>query len=185
MARTKRCCERLDLTRSYNTHFCSAVNACARIHSFALATTPHFGSMIGKRQEVLAADDLVALAIHARRLIENTVGKEHANGIKLNCVGHKARLEPVSVWRIVNVIIHHRDINIFRSRPKQRTGSIEDYLEENQVSVYPSCIVTSDEGKTIGFRIGDLTTVFESHILDPIIELCSDHRLYLDDDIWG
>jgi hypothetical protein len=50
----------------------NVLNACARLASFATGGPTTTDGPISQQQEILAVDDLVAFAIHARRLIENT-----------------------------------------------------------------------------------------------------------------
>lgn len=50
----------------------SVLIACARLASFASGGPTTTNGPISEQQEILAADDLVSFAIHARRLIQNT-----------------------------------------------------------------------------------------------------------------
>jgi hypothetical protein len=48
------------------------LTACARLVAFSTGSPPVGDGPIGERQEILAVEDLIKFAIHARRLIEST-----------------------------------------------------------------------------------------------------------------
>ena len=91
--------------------YTSALDAAARLHSFATGTAPGFFDAIYSRQEVLAVDDLISFAIHSRRLIELTVGKEMANRHPVPLVGGDLGAQ-APLWRIINIIVHHRTLSV-------------------------------------------------------------------------
>ena len=169
--------------RAYN----NAITACARLHSFAHGVRPDLGSRIGRQQELLAADDLVVFAINARRLIETTIGRENAlKKHHFRCMEKGGRLAYRPFWDVINIVVHHKNIDIIRSRPpKEQGGDVEAryraLLEQDPEPVPAGCIVSSDRGRTIAFRIVDLVEVFESWILDGIVDMCLEQNLDLDD----
>ena len=167
--------------------YSNAVTACARLHSFATGKRPGVLTHIAKKQEIIAQDDLILFAIHVRRLIENTVGKQHANAVKLKVASRDRKLGHISFWRAVNVIIHHKIV--LRSRLKKGTDGYTNDLERALASVTDgeletlrtACVVESDNDKLLGFLIEDLADVFET-IMEAIVDLCADHRLELADE---
>src|SRR5215468_8838230 len=61
----------------------NVLTACARLASFATGREPTTDGPVSRRQEILAVDDLVGFAIHARRLIENTASSKRFRGVGL------------------------------------------------------------------------------------------------------
>ena len=59
----------------------NVLTACARLGSFATGREPTTDGPVGRQQELLAVDDLVGFAIHARRLIENTASSKRFRGV--------------------------------------------------------------------------------------------------------
>lgn len=163
------------IRHAYNT----SLTACARLHSYSTGARPRVTSALLERQDMLAADDLILFAVHARRLLETTVGTRIGNKVFVKGVDHQRSVAHISFSRIINVLVHHREITILRTTHKQRMGSYESYLEENQITEPASCILTSDEGKTLGFRIHDLVDAYEHQILEAVIELCGENKLDL------
>ncbi len=92
--------------------------------------------------------------------------------------------------RILNTIIHHKDMNIHRTDREfqfaQRCEAIGRFdplelLNIKENSIPPLCIVTSDKGYTAAFRIKDLIETFQTHILVPVIDFCDEQNLFLED----
>jgi len=94
------------------------------------------------------------------------------------------------VTRVVNLIIHHNEISITRfnyelSLSKNPIGSpdfdVEQLLHKNVKSFSPIVEVESDQHKRIIFGIADLIHTFESEVLVPIVEICTEDQLFLTD----
>ena len=79
----------------------------------ATGREPTTDGPIGRQQEVLAVDDLVSFAIHARRLIGNTASPKRFTGVALELY-HKPS-ETIAITRVINKLVHHRDIEIVRN----------------------------------------------------------------------
>jgi hypothetical protein len=47
----------------------------------------------------------------------------------------------------------------------------------------PIVMVESDQGSRIKFRLLELIKTFETDVLVPIVQICADAHLFLDDDI--
>jgi hypothetical protein len=59
------------------------LTACARLISFSTAGPSIEDGPINERQELLAVEDLISFAIHARRLIENTGQKSRFSKVEI------------------------------------------------------------------------------------------------------
>jgi hypothetical protein len=155
-------------TKSVIRHaYSGAMDTCARLHAFATAVIPDFFGAIRSRQEILAADDLVLFAIHARRLIELTVGKEFANQQPVPLVYYENSQSSAPFWRIINVVVHHKKLLIARTIAKELTGDwLVDIQDDNRVSMPAICRITSNEGKTVVFRVRDLIEAFAPDMIE-------------------
>jgi hypothetical protein len=172
---------------SIRNSYANALTAAARLFSFATGAAPTTDGPVADQQEALAADDLVAFAIHARRLIDNTISLKRANKVQLRCLqsGEKER-EYTPITRVINVIIHHSELRVFRSQIHLRIysgqASIEDLMRSDDKTIDPICIATSDKEKLLIFEIRELVETFQKGILGPVIDLCGEHHLWLDEE---
>jgi hypothetical protein len=155
------------------------LSMCARLHSFA-SGVPADGA-VDERQELLAAADLIAFSIHARRLIEHTVGQPCFRAITIKRV--PAPPETISLVRTINVIVHHDYFDVIRRKSRfYRTTSDRDIasiLADYDKIVSPIVVVKSDREKFFAFKLIDLVTTFQNEILENIVEACDDAGLYL------
>jgi hypothetical protein len=187
----KKISSRASIRHSYE----SVLSACARLYGYSTGQISKNKGPVGRRQDVLAQEDLAAFAIHARRLIEGTITAEAALKVTVEGMYEKERGD-IPITRILNAIIHHKaievhshDMEIQLARLSQKFGKFDlddpDFLHEaasiKPSAVPPYCIVTSDRGYTAAFRIKDLIDRFEDDILVPIIDYCEERKLYLDD----
>lgn len=168
----------------------NALTAAARLAAFAYCKpTLGNGGLLNERQEQLAADDLISFALSARRLIENTSGKDRFNGVEIQCVvGGKQRHLPI--WSVIGIIVHHRKIEITRTvldfMLKAGQFNWQRDLHMLQESPYkdhfpPAVYVKSDRPDAVLFRLGDMVAAFEDKILQPIVDVCAEHQLFLED----
>jgi hypothetical protein len=174
----------------------NVLNACARLASFAMAGPLTTDDPITERQEILAADDLVTFGIHARRLIENTVSKKRFRQVTIG-PGSKQQEVGIPITGIVDIIdtlIHHREVKVVRHlfalELERRTVSVPEFIQSHghlmrkgggDKYFSPIVFVTSDRHKNISFDIAELIETFEHQILKPIITICDEHKLYLED----
>jgi hypothetical protein len=92
----------------------NVLSACARLLSFATGIpTASRDQLINERQGILAADDLVTFAIHARRLIENTESHKQFGKVFITTTVDREKLQ-VPITTIINKLIHHKYIKIVR-----------------------------------------------------------------------
>jgi hypothetical protein len=163
----------------------SVLTASARLFSFATGKIPETEGPIGEHQEVLAADDLLALAIHARRLIDNTISLKRARQVSVR-VWIEGKFEYKPITRINNVIVHNVSLRIFRTEAHLRIAlgnwTIDDFMIGTRRYIDPICHVKSDQDNFI-FRIAEFIETFQRKILAPVIEMCEEHHLWLDEDI--
>jgi hypothetical protein len=171
----------------------NVLNACARLASFATGGPTRTDGPITHQQEILAADDLVTFAIHARRLIENTSSKKRFKQIALEPASKQQAIivQPIGIIDVIDTLVHHREIKIIISLVHlalERNMSLEEFCRKYEHLVKdggnkyfsPFVFVKSDRNKNISFDIVELVETFQVNILNPIIELCEDQRLYLD-----
>jgi hypothetical protein len=136
---------------------------------------------INERQEILAADDLVVFAINARRLIDNTASLARFKSVAIG-VGKPGI---VSLRRVINILIHHESMRIVRSRYELKPFPLEVLarFEWKHEYLRPLVTVTSDKNETISFGIKELIETFQSKVLNPILDLCAEQSVYLDDEV--
>jgi hypothetical protein len=92
----------------------NVLSASARLISFATGIpTASRDQLINERQRLLAADDLITFAIHARRLIENTESHEQFRKVFITTTLDGKELQ-VPITTIINKLIHHKYIKIAR-----------------------------------------------------------------------
>lgn len=138
------------------------------------------------RQHELAIDDLVSLAIHGRRLIENTKAFEICTGVLVPCASSKGAKE-LPILRILNTVIHHLSIEIAtRKSDLEPLSNLHDpqqldrFIKSHRERLVPSVLVKSDRGGLLFFHLIDLARAVEKKVLDPIVDYCGDHGLYLE-----
>jgi hypothetical protein len=160
--------------------------------SFATGREPTTEGPISRQQEILAIDDLVSFAIHARRLIENTTSPKRFMRVTLRV--YRKPSETIAITRIFNILVHHRDVelirNLFELELKTGISSPIDALvkyggKENEKfnrQFPPIVAVRSETNVFIGFELIELVETFQEKVLIPIIDLCEEHRLSLNDD---
>ena len=130
----------------------------------------------------------MAFALNARRLMDNATSLGKFTDTKLEVVADGS-INRSPITRIINAIIHHRRINIIRfnyelkdlSDPKNWTA--ENVLHKNITYFAPVISMESDQGRRFAFKLWKLVNVFESEVLVPIVDACSEDNLYLDDDL--
>lgn len=173
------------------------VSACARLHTFATSKRPGKDELgtLSKRQELLAIDDLISFAIHARRLIENAVGKKRFDSLTLRPHVKGAPTTPPRVIRIIDVLIHHTKIEIIRSdwdaqlKAREPEGSkavialLAELSFNKNRDIPPVVIVQSDRGEAISFELKNMIETFTEQALLHIVDFSQRNGLYLEQDI--
>ncbi len=161
----------------------NALTTSARLYSFASGCEPTSDGPIEQRQEVLAGDDLLSFAIHARRLIDSTISMPRANRIEVQAFTKDGKVY-VPVTRIINILIHHREVAVIRTAQHLRismgVSTIRDFMITDEPRIAPMCVAVSDKGKTIVFNIRALVERFQEQIIEPVIELCAEHSIFLE-----
>ena len=170
------------------------LTACARLISFSTGGPSIDDGPIVERQELLAAEDLISFAIHARRLIENTGQKSRFNNIEIVFSGRsmvpttetlvRSKLQRIRIWKAVTYIIHNMNLYIIRdarSREALFRGWKEVILSNIAQEYFAPMVVVMSQQGTILFPIRELIETFAAKVLSPIIDLCSEHHLFLED----
>jgi hypothetical protein len=167
------------------------LTACARLISFSTGGPSTGDGPINDRQELLAIEDLISFAIHARRLIETTGQKSRFN--KIEIVFHtrsialphrRGTLQKIRIWKAINGIIHNRKVEIIRdtwSRDALTRSILEVMISNIPNGNFPPIIIVTSEEGTIIFPVRELIETFQDKVLAPIIDLCSEHHLSLED----
>jgi hypothetical protein len=147
--------------------------------------------VINARQDILAIDDLMEFAINARRLIENTTSPEHFLHVTIKAAmaqrdGTAGNAGQTRITRILNALVHHKDLHIVRFNFKKPENDdiasiMEIYKLENITYSEPMIMLTTDRGQRIGFRLKELILTFETEVLNPILDFCADQDLDLED----
>tara|TARA_R110000868_G_scaffold49503_10_gene159621 strand:+ start:1752 stop:2363 length:612 start_codon:yes stop_codon:yes gene_type:complete len=168
-------------------------SSCAWLYSFATGKEPKSDGPISEYQGRLALDQLVIFALHARRLIENTCTKRGFSGVRLSPIAKSTPLG-FQIIRIIDVLIHHKDIEIIRTglqaeilrkNPSTSEGLIAilaDYSPAMSRNFDPLVVVKSDRNEVIGFELREFIEVFQEKILIPILKFCEMKNLYLEED---
>ena len=168
------------------------LTACARLGSFATGRERTTDGPISRQQEILAVDDLVSFAIHARRLIENTASSKRFMRVTLRA--YRKPSETIAITRIINILVHHRDIEVIRNlfELELKTGlssPIEALVKyggkENEKfnkQFPPIVAIRSETNAFIVFELIELVETFQEKVLIPILDLCAEHHLFLDED---
>lgn len=158
---------------------------CARLASFAASEPVYWGSPVSKRQDELAAADLVSFAIHARRLMNNTFQPKRFSHVCVPAVLKDTRTQ-VPIRSVINAIVHHDSLQVVRTKFEimllANMLSVEDIVDFHKLKtpISPTAIIEWDKGRMIILRLRDLAGLFETGVLDPIIDLCTEQGLYLD-----
>lgn len=164
------------------------LNYGARLSLFASGSPTRTRGPIDRRQELLALDDMTNFALHARRLIELTQSKKRFLSVKFPGVVNGNKSE-IAVTKILNVLIHHKSIIIFRDEiffhirdepHKWKEILADEMLGSVKYKTFPPKImVHPDRGGAIAFDLGTMIEVFQDKVLDPIITMCEEHGCYL------
>jgi hypothetical protein len=98
-----------------------ALTACARLISFSSGGPSIGDGPVTDRQEILAMEDLISFAIHARRLIETTGQKSRFNKIEIVFSTRpiafpdpQPKLQKIRIWKAITRVIHNQNVEIIR-----------------------------------------------------------------------
>jgi hypothetical protein len=138
---------------------------------------------ISERQEILAVEDLIKFAIHARRLIEDTGQITRFNKTEILFPKAPKHLH-IRIWRVLNAILHHQTIMIIRNTwyREMLSGKSLEEVSDNPNEYFPPLVSVISDRDELGFPIRELIETFQEKILSPVIDLCAEHHLFLDDD---
>jgi hypothetical protein len=161
------------------------VTRAARLSSFASSTVLPGWSDVTERQEQLALDDLITFAIYTRRAVENSGRHKEFHQATMN-VFYGADPKPISIMEVVNIVIHHRFIYLFRrgsdfkSSVLQQGGDMAEWMESYRKGIIPAVAIKSGGDNMIGFRISVFLDAVMGEIVEPLVDHCSEHGFYLE-----
>jgi hypothetical protein len=138
------------------------LTACARLVSFSTGSPPVTDGPISERQDILAVEDLIQFAIHARRLIEGTGQVTRFN--KTEILVPKAPKHPhIRIWRVLNAILHHQTIMIIRNTWSQEMllGKKLEEVFGNPNEYFPPLVSVISDRDKLGFPIRELIETFQ------------------------
>jgi hypothetical protein len=141
----------------------NVLTACAQLASFATGGPTTTDGPIAEQQEILVVDDLATFAINARRLIENTATASRFRQVTVRRFPYKAlidlyempiyraSIEGVSIARVINVLIHHKSLDVIIStfqaelllRRYEFSEILERYGGDNERYFLPMVFVRS------------------------------------------
>jgi hypothetical protein len=174
---------RRDAHRIIRHAYEEVLTACARLISFSTGGPSIGDGPIDERQEMLAIEDLISFAIHARRLIENTGQQARFNKTEIVFPG-RSKLQRLRIWKIINGIIHNRKVEIIRdiwSREALFRNRLEVVLANIPNENFPPMVIVTSEKGIMVFPVRELIETFQEKILSPVIDLCAEHHLFLED----
>lgn len=172
----------------------SCLNAIARLSAFA-TSTPYVDALeVNQRQDILANEDLIVFCIHARRLIESMELREIAHNTQIKTGESKNE----SLWRVINYIIHHDELEIIRSATRVRmikalneSKTKKEYWERistdlNKKSysepISPFILVKSQHTEFLSISLAEIIQVFSEMIILEVIKKADSSGLQLIDD---
>ena len=172
----------------------SCLDATARLAAYATSKPLSKASDVSGRQDILAADDLIAFSIHARRLIDNVTLYDFTNQMMVKCADGSS----MSLWRVLGALIHHDELVILRCATRLRmleamveSKTDDEYWERVMPEltretysepVPPLILFKSDKVARTVVDLVELLQIFSQEILTAVIKRASDEGLYLDDD---
>lgn len=170
------------------------LTACARLISFSSGGHSIDDYLINERQEMLAVADLISFAIHARRLIEHSGQKSRFNKIEIVFSGRslvpttetlaRLKLQRIRIWKAITYIVHNTNVQVIRdarSRDALFSGWKAVLFSNISLEYFAPMVVVRSQNGTIFFPIRELIETFADKVLSPIIELCAEDHLFLED----
>ncbi len=174
----------------------SAIVAGARLTCFVYSQVPRTNSDLGERVRGTAHDDLIALAISGRRLLESTGFVERARELTVSSVIPTqlrpsivlSEVEKVSLWRFMNLLVHSKTLEIISTNAElifrfevnlsiAEMYKIEVFQREN---ISPLVFARSDREELRLYSLKDCVEAFDV-CLDEVVTFCARHRIFLGD----
>lgn len=169
----------------------SLLDRFARLTSYVRSSPKNLFWPIIDRQNELAEDDLVIFALRSRRFISATSLQKLARNIPVP-------LGPIALgwdykkwgernlWEVMNVIIHHEEITILRSKKEfdavgkvcKRIVDIKDLINDYSNPTRPFIMVESDHDR-FGFDLCILINIFQNRFLRSAINSCDKRGIEL------
>ena len=203
VAKRKKAPAKLNFRRDLIFHaYDSFLTAQTRIFTLANSTYNYQSAEIRDKQTILLLDDLVQFSIAARRLFDLTDLKDFSQGLEVPLAIFENYSEPkeiirtgktVGFRRIVNTIVHSKDIYFFHDRIEVAChfrkidmvalyGLIERICRENRWAEYslePTIFVVSDVGAPLMVCLSDFISA-STTAADKIVSACADAGFFLE-----
>lgn len=180
----------------------SYLTALTRMFTLAHSTYNYLSAEVGSKQTILLLDDLVQLSIAVRRLFDLTNLKAFSNELEVQLSFFENMSEPreiiridktVSFRRIVNAVVHSREIYFFHDRltaashfrkldpvivyriaeRASREGRWAEY------SLEPNLFVVPDVGPPLMFCLSDFVSA-SIKAGEKIVDVCADSTIFLE-----
>ena len=93
----------------------------------------------------------------------------------------------LSIRRIIDIIIHHEQIEIVRTELKAQLllGRVHPFevlaTVDPDRAFSPIIILKSDRSEMNVFKLENLVEIFQKKILNVIVALCGEHGIYLEE----
>lgn len=174
----------------------SAIVAGARLTCFVYSQVPLTKSDLGERVRGAAHDDLIALAISGRRLLESTGFIERARELTVSAVipiqlrptVALSEIEKVSLWRFMNLLVHSKMLEIASTNADlifwfERNLSVEEMYEIEvfqRENISPLVFARSDREELRLYNLKECVEAFDV-CLDEVVAFCAQHRIFLGD----
>jgi hypothetical protein len=181
----------------------SVLTYCARLASFSSSLPIDTETDVNVQQVALAEDDLVAFALHSRRLLADTEMTSLSTKVEVPTVvavisrdqtAFRNTGEAVAVSRLTNIIIHHDYLRIFRTALDLREGFPEGLdcvgLYEllgalRRQKMLPKLALKSRESKLFFIDLAAFMAIYLEHVFNPVVDHCADQELFLQASIYG
>jgi len=167
--------------------YSEAITRAARLAAFAYCPLLLDWGEVETRQELLAADDLIAFAIHVRRIVEITGLRQPLNAVVVNAFVDGA-WKDIPVMHVINSVIHHKKLSVWRRKsdamplPKlSDTDEFVKWMEAGRQGIRPLVTLQTDRVVLMGVLLDAFMKVAVTGIIAEIIEHCDDRGLYLED----
>lgn len=165
----------------------SVLTRLARLAAFSTCPLLSKWGEADQRLEDLAVDDLIALAIHLRRLLELTSQKAAASKVLMTAfVGGAPKQLPIT--RVANNLIHHTRLEILRRKSdfmppptREKPESWAEFLRASHIGLHPLAWLSSDQVENLAFRVDAFAEAIAKEVVAPVINYCDDNGLYLEE----
>ncbi|WP_430398872.1 hypothetical protein [Ferrovibrio sp.] len=190
-------------TDSIRLGYTTILDRLARLTSYANSYEVETETDINQRQNSLFVDDFIVFALNARRFLTEVGYAKEAQKVEVPLVKFNIGEKPediivttsratVSAYRILNIAIHHKMLDVFRSKfdvyklliPRAASDDeiIDFYVLHQDLTrqgLHPVLAIKSEESKIVVFQLSVFLRIFSENIFHPAVERCEERGLYL------